>query len=143
MIFITTLFFFAEGLCDCLTVGAGACCFSDWRLAQATHGACRRQGRGRLASPAYILGLGLAAVILILQLSKARAVFAYRSALDPRQNTQVFWFQIEAEIAEQRGMQIAASSPALCVLFATQASMFSAPLCGERSEPDLCSSALL
>ena len=67
-------------------------------------------------------------VIPILQLRKARAVpvFAYRSALDPRQNTQVFWFQIEAEIAEQRGMQIAASSPALCVLFATQASMFSA-----------------
>lgn len=79
------------GLYDCLTVGAGACCFSDWRLAQATHGACRRQGRGRLTSPAgcrrsAFLGLGLAAVIPILQLRKARAVFAFRSALDPREN---------------------------------------------------------
>ena len=55
----------------------------------------------------------------------------------------MFWFQIEAEIAEHAAGKIAAASPALFVLFATtQASMFSAPLSGERSEPDLCSSAL-
>lgn len=55
----------------------------------------------------------------------------------------MFWFQIEAEIAEHAAGKIAAASPALCVLFATtQASMFSAPLCGERCEPDLCGSAL-
>lgn len=81
------------GLSDWLTVGAG--CFSDWLgKQQATHGACRQASRPRpprLAcrrSASAFLGLGLAAVtpILQLQVSKARAVFAYRSALDPREN---------------------------------------------------------
>lgn len=42
----------------------------------------------------------------------------------------MFWFQIKAEIPEHAPGKIAAASPALRVLFGTQAPMFSAPLCG-------------
>jgi hypothetical protein len=82
------------GLSDCLTVGAGGCCFADWRLAHAgvkAAAAPRRAASPRLqcrrpdAPRSWAWGCW-AAVILILQLRKARAVFAYRSALDPREN---------------------------------------------------------
>lgn len=103
--------------------------------------------------------LGLAVVAPILPSEEEEVVgcsicipHGRLAALDPRENTRVFLTSCIRlrliEIAEHgRGKSLlrVPPSPALCVLFATEASTSSTPLCGyaillcdERLETDLC-----